>query len=109
MIKDITPAEAYDLIEKNKGNNDFIILDIRTKMEYDIGHIRDAILIDFYSDDFKEQLDQLDKNKVYLLYCRTASRSMAALYIFEELGFREVYHMLEGIIGWESENFPVVK
>ncbi len=109
MIKDIGSAEAYELIQKNKGNEDFVVLDIRTRMEYDSGHIQDAVLIDFYSDDFKEQLDRLDKDKTYLIYCRTASRTSAVLSLLEELGFSEVYHMIGGIIDWESEGFGVVE
>ena len=32
-----------------------------------------------------------------------------AVEIMKELGFREVYNMEGGIVGWEKANYPIVK
>ena len=109
QIYDITTNKAYDLIQENAGNPDFIILDVRTKEEYDGGYIEGAINIDYYSEDFSAQLETLDKDKAYLIYCRTGRRSAGARDIMAELGFREVYNMSDGITGWERQGFPVVR
>jgi rhodanese-related sulfurtransferase len=109
FIKDITPQEANSLIQKNKNNRNFVILDVRTPAEFKDGHIAGAINIDYHAPTFKEQLNGLNKTKVYLLYCRTARRSRAALEMMRELGFREVYHMLGGIVGWQAAGLPTVK
>jgi len=103
IIKDITPQEAYGLIQKNKNNRNFVILDVRTPAEFRGGHIAGAINIDYHAPTFKEELNGLEKTKVYLLYCRTAKRSRAALEMMRELGFQEVYHMLGGIVRWQEE------
>lgn len=100
IIKDITPEEAHELIEKNKNNDNFVVLDVRTQMEFEMGHIDNAILIDIYRDDFREELDKLDKNKEYLVYCRTGARSSAALGVMDELGFTKAYNMLYGIVSY---------
>lgn len=100
IIKNITPEEAHELIEKNKDNDNFVILDVRTQMEFDMGHIDNAILIDIYRDDFREELDKLDKNKEYLVYCRTGARSGAALGMMDELGFQKAYNMQYGIVSY---------
>jgi rhodanese-related sulfurtransferase len=109
IIKDITPQEANSLIQANENNRKFVILDVRTPAEFRGEHIAGAINIDYHSPTFKEELNGLDKTKVYLLYCRTARRSRAALEMMRELGFREVYHMLGGIVRWKAEGLPTTK
>jgi rhodanese-related sulfurtransferase len=109
IIKDIIPQEANSLIQKNKNNRNFVILDVRTPAEFRDGHVAGAINIDYHAPTFKEQLSGLDKTKVYLLYCRTARRSRATLEMMRELGFQEVYHMLGGIVGWQAAGLPIVK
>jgi len=103
----ISPEEAEQLIAQNSDNPDFIILDIRTLNEYNTGHIANAMQIDYYADDFKNQLEHLDKEKTYLIYCRTGNRSGHALPIMEELGFRKGYNMTGGITQWTAEGRPV--
>jgi len=109
IIEDITPDEAYALIQDNRGNKDFIIIDVRTPEEYAGGYIEDAINLDYYSETFGDELDKLDKNKMYLIYCRSGRRSAGALDMMAELGFREVYNMVGGIVQWEAERLPIVK
>jgi len=107
IIKDISVKEAYDMIQKNLENPNFIILDIRTPEEFNSGHIKGAINIDYYAPDFVEQLKSLDKNKTYLIYCRTGHRSGNAKSIFKQLGFREVENMVGGINRWKEEGYFV--
>ncbi|MBN1698206.1 MAG: rhodanese-like domain-containing protein [Spirochaetales bacterium] len=108
MVKTITPESAYKLVLENEGKDDFHILDIRTPAEYDDGHLEDAILLDYYSAAFEEELDKLDKNATWLVYCRTGNRSGKAMSIFERLGFHRVYNMGEGIVGWKRLEYPLV-
>ena len=109
IIEDITPQEASDLIADNRGNPDFIIIDVRTPAEFTDGHIDNAINIDFRSEGFKGSINKLDKSKTYLVYCRTANRSRSAVDIMEELDFKDIYHMLGGITQWEVAGFPITK
>ena len=109
VIADITPQVASKLIEENRNNPDFIIIDVRTPEEFATGHIENAINIDFRSESFEDSINELDKNKTYLVYCRTANRSRSAVNIMEELDFNEIYHMLGGIVQWEAEGLPIAK
>ena len=109
VIKNVNPQEAFALIEENKANPDFVILDVRTKEEVDAGYIENAVNIDYYSDTFRDELNKLDKNKKYLIYCRSGNRSGQALAIMEDLDFREVYNMTGGIVEWQAEGLPTVK
>jgi rhodanese-related sulfurtransferase len=109
LIVDVTSPVAYALIQENKGNQDFVIIDVRTPEEYADGHIEEAINLNYYSETFKSELDELDKDKTYLIYCRTGRRSRVALNIMEDLDFSEVYHIEDGIVEWEKLGFPTVK
>ncbi len=109
IIENITTEEAYILIQENKDNPNFVILDVRTPEEFLGDYIENAVNLDYYSDIFRNDLEKLDKNKTYLIYCRSGSRSENALNIMKELDFREVYNMLGGIIKWKSEELPTTK
>ncbi|MBA7591637.1 Thiosulfate sulfurtransferase GlpE [subsurface metagenome] len=109
IIENITPEEAYILIQENKDNPNFVILDVRTPEEFLGDYIENAVNLDYYSNIFRNDLEKLDKNKTYLIYCRSGSRSENALNIMKELDFREVYNMSGGIIKWKSEELPTTK
>ena len=106
---DIAPKEANELIDERSGDEDFVILDVRTPEEFSGGHIEGAIIIDFNSENFEDEIGKLDRNITYLIYCRTARRSSLALDIMEDLGFTDVYNLKGGIVRWEEEGFPVVR
>jgi len=108
-IKDVTAKEAFNLIQENKSDPKFIIVDVRTPQEFAEGHIENAINIDFRSDAFKDEVGNLDRTGKYLLYCRIGNRSRGALSVMTGLGFREVYHLSVGIIGWAEAGYPVTK
>jgi|SRR5665648_16148 len=109
ITENITPEEAYILIQENKDNPNFVILDVRTPEEFLGEYIENAINLDYYSDTFRDDLDKLDKNKTYLIYCRSGRRSENALNIMKELDFKEVYNMLGGITKWKSEGLPTTR
>jgi len=109
IIEDVTLEEAVALIEDNRYNPNFVIIDVRTPEEYARGHIEKAINLDYYSETFAGELDKLDKDKTYLIYCRSANRSGKALDMMAELGFAEVYNMLGGMVQWERTGLPTVK
>jgi rhodanese-related sulfurtransferase len=69
---------------------DAIIIDVRTQREFDYGHLKDAVLIDIYRRDFKEKINQLDKNKRYYVYCKTGLRSRSAVRYMSQIGFTNV-------------------
>ena len=109
VFKTVSPDEAYRLIQENRDNPNFVIIDIRTPQEYQAGHIDGAVNIDYYSPNFKEELNKLDKTKTYLIYCRTGHRSGLAMPIFKELGFQKVYELGGGITAWAAKGYPIVK
>ena len=108
IIGNLSIKKAYEKIQENKNNPNLIILDVRTQDEYNQGHIENAININYYSKTLKKELKKLDKNKTYLVYCRSGNRSGKTLKIMEKLGFKEVYN-IGGMIEWNKTGYPVVK
>ena len=96
MIITINPKEARELIADNQDNPEFRIIDVRTKEEFSVSHLKRAMNINFHDERFEEILDKLDKNKTYLVYCHSGSRCSNTAQIMENLGFKRVY----SVIGW---------
>ena len=109
IIENITPEEVNTLIQESKDNPNFVILDVRTPEEYLSGHIENAVNLDYYSETFRNDLDKLDKNKTFIIYCRSGGRSANTLNIIKDLNFKEAYNMLGGINKWKSEGFSTTK
>lgn len=106
---DKTTDEAQLMIDANRDNENFVILDVRTPSEFAEDHLSAAVNLDFYSPTFRDDLNQLDKTKAYLIYCRSGNRSGKTLAIFKELNFHEGYNMLGGIKKWKVEGRPVTR
>ena len=83
ILTGCTSEEQLDLETVMKEDN-YIILDVRTKEEYEEEHLIDAINIPY--DEINEQTN-LDKNKTILVYCRSGNRSSIAFKTLEELGY----------------------
>ncbi len=107
-IKQLAPNDAYALLQSKANDPNFVILDVRTPQEFQAGHIRGAVNIDFYAPDFQKQLDQLDKTKTYFVYCRTGHRSGQAVQIMKQLGFQHIYELRGGIMNWLQAGLPVI-
>jgi len=101
---DITPHEVQNLIEKQARNNVLILLDVRTPEEFAAGHLNGALNLNLNVPDFADRLNELDKTKVYLVYCKGGVRSARAMQIMQKQGFRQVYNLSGGLNKWQAEN-----
>ncbi len=88
---------------------EYSIIDVRTPKEFFEGHLDGAILIDFIHPQFRNNIDKLEKDKQYILHCRTGVRSAKAMEIMKELGFENVMEMEGGYNEWVRQNLPVIK
>ncbi len=88
------------LISENKA----VILDVRTPEEYEISRIANSINIDFYNpQNFISEIEKLDKDNSYYIYCRTGVRSSNSCILMKEMGFSKTYNLLGGIVEWNGE------
>ena len=111
-------AAAADPAVKNVGVNEFaklrdtktnVVLDVRTKKEYDAGHLPGAVLIDFNSPDFLEKVAKLDKGKTYLVHCAAGGRSAKACDKMSTMKFSSLVNLEGGFGAWEKAGKPVEK
>ena len=107
--EDIEPKEAFTVLEKNRHNSDFAVLDVRTPEEYNEGHVENALLLNIKSKDFEEELDKLNKDKNYFIYCKSGRRSDKALKLMEKHKFKNVQSIVGGFDKWKSKRLPVEK
>ena len=104
----LEPQAAHDLIQAHRDHPDFVILDVRTPAEFAEGHLANAININFYANTFEQDMSQLDRDKIYLIYCHRGVRSDRTLRLMQTLGFRRVYNLLGGTVRWQQAGFSTV-
>jgi len=85
-----------------------ITVDVRTPGEFMTGHIQGAQNIDFESGSFESQIETLDKNGTYAVYCRSGNRSGQAVKVMQDVGFKNIYNLNGGVIDWANAGLPLV-
>lgn len=108
-FEDIEPKEAFTILEKHRGDRDYVALDVRTPKEYKDGHIENATFLNVKSKNFEEELEKLDKNKKYFVYCKSGMRSNKGSNLMKKHGFEEVYNIIGGIEKWKASRLPIEK
>jgi rhodanese-related sulfurtransferase len=105
FVELVAPERAVDVVAD--GDDDLVVLDVRTPDEFAQARLADAINMDFYAADFRSQLQTLDPEATYLVYCRTGNRSATAVEMMQELGFTRIYEIDGGIAAWYEAGFPI--
>ncbi len=81
-----------------------VILDVRTHEECAEGSIPNAIFNDIYKGQgFIYNLEALNKNKNYYVYCKAGARSSQACAIMKQMGFENTYNLDGGFMNWKGE------
>ena len=95
---------------KNKiASQKYILVDVRTSEEYNNGHLKGSINIDYFSDNFSEEISSLGLESPILVYCRSGNRSGKAMNIMYDLGFKEVKNLIGGYKSWISGENLIIK
>ena len=95
----ISQDVAKDMILKDGS---LVIVDVRTKGEYEAGHIPGAILIPNESITDRKPEHLPDMNQVILVYCRSGNRSKQAAQKLANMGYKKVYEF-GGINTWNGK------
>lgn len=80
------PIAAVNSIDFEKA----MLIDVRTPQEFNAGHIDQALNINFFDENFTEQIQDLNTDKTLYLYCRSGKRSLNASKSLSQLGFKVV-------------------
>ena len=92
-----------DWLKNNEEDNKSVIVDVRTQEEYNLGYIKNSILIDINQPNlFMESISNLDKRNSYYVYCRTGVRSEMACSLMNQSGLT-AYNLIGGFVEWKGE------
>jgi rhodanese-related sulfurtransferase len=84
-----------------KASSNSEIIDVRTPDEFNDGYIEGARLLNIQdSSKFMEEVEKLDKDKDYYVYCRSGRRSEMACQLMEKAGIDHAYNLESGILDW---------
>jgi len=103
-LKSLSAQEFKKIIESDS----VVLFDVRTKPEYDGGHISGSINIDVNDPDFSTLVKSKSKGKSIALYCRSGNRSKFA--ITKLTDFKVIiYELNKGFMDWQQSGFPEKK
>jgi rhodanese-related sulfurtransferase len=107
FIGDVSPAEAFGIIGSSQVIGNPVIIDVRSPEEYAAGHLQQAINIDVNTPSFIDNIDLLDKNLTYIVYCKSGYRSDSARDIMKGFMIPYTINMTGGYDQWVAAGFPV--
>lgn len=100
--KNISARDAKALMDTNKN---VFLLDVRTPQEYSQGKLAGSVLIPI--GEFERRIREVPKNKTIVVYCAVGSRSKPVAGFLAQQGYKDVYNMTDGIVGWYRNGFPI--
>lgn len=101
QLNNLTPEEFQRALQETP---DAVLIDVRTPAEFEAGHIPGAVNINYLAYDFWDQMEQLDVERTYFIYCRTARRSVRTCTLMRNSGFKNIFHLDGGWNLWTEKS-----
>ena len=109
IMDTISPQSALKLIKERENDPDFAILDIRSDSEFNAGHIPGALNLHYEGHQFQKKVEDLDKEKEYVIYCKSGVRGGYFLSQMRQSGFKKAHNINGGFVGWNISKLPLTK
>ncbi len=100
MANGLSPLELKEMIERG---DDFILLDVRTKMEIEKQQFNDKRVKWIPLGALRERFSEIPSDKEVIIYCKTSLRAYEAQRMLESKGFKDVKFLEGGIAFWPFE------
>ena len=98
-LKDMLDARA-------RGEDDFVLIDVREPNEFEIVAIPGSVLIPKGQFLDGSALEQLPQDKRVVLHCKSGGRSAEALAVVKGAGFADAVHVGGGVLAWVNQIDP---
>lgn len=106
MYKNTVPLIYPQQLNHSKLK-EVVLLDTRSKAEFDVSHIQGATFIDYETFN-PSYVEGLDRNADIVVYCAVGYRSERIGEKLLEMGFANVHNLYGGIVQWSNVNKPVI-
>lgn len=93
MLKEDVKMLHWEELDKLK-QDDYVIVDVRTKEEFEEGHLEGALHIPV--DSLRQRLEEIPQDKKVILYCKVGLRGYIAYRILVQRGFRDLWNLSGG-------------
>ena len=103
LKQELINLDSDAFLQELKQHENVVLLDVRTKEEYDSGTLPGAQHLDYLDYTFLDELEQLDQSKTYFLFCRTGRRSVRAGILMKNWGFKNLVHLDGGLTSLPEE------
>jgi sulfur-carrier protein adenylyltransferase/sulfurtransferase len=100
---------SHLLKERDNGDTDFVLIEVREPNEYEINQIPGSVLIpkgEFLNGHALGQLPGVDSGRQVVLYCKTGIRSAEALAVVKGAGYADAIHVGGGVSAWVDQIDP---
>jgi len=98
----MTPRELKARLD---GGDDIFVLDVREPHEYQICNIGGHLIP---LGDLPQRVNELDSSREIVAHCRSGKRSAEAAEFLRKAGFKKLWNLRGGILGWSDEVDPTV-
>jgi len=98
--QEVPTITVKELLELKKQNSDFVILDVRERGEYDNDNMGGKLIP---LGQLPERIDELDKDALIVVHCKSGGRSHRACEFLKGSGFKNAKNLLGGITAWNEE------
>ena len=102
-VGEISPTELKERMDRDQP---LVLVDVRERFEREIADLPDRGTRAIPVGEFMSRMDELDRDEPVVLYCRTGARSRWAAERLVEDGFRSVWNLTGGVMGWRRDVDP---
>ena len=108
-VTTIEVNSAKDFVARDENA---VILDVRTPLEYEMSHITGSVNVNVQDESFEDMVIALDPDKTYIVHCTknpAGGRSSRALETLQSLGFKHLYNLEGGYVAWKEAELPLTE
>lgn len=103
-IQQIAPQTLMKMLQKQQAP---FILDVRSALEYQQGHIQGAVNISYDQLQSNSALVDAYKDQPIIVYCRSGRRAQLAYQVLSAKGFTQLIDLKGHMNLWQQQQYPL--